>query len=277
MPIVNSLNILEHMYQQNRWPSVIVLEGAKHVRQDILDVFIQLVFCQKKQRCGQCEQCLLIKENNHPDIHLVQPEQVGHVIKIEQIRDIIEVCFRTPLLADVQLIIIENADALNVNSANALLKVLEEPSLKTHFILLVENHQMLIPTIRSRAWVLHSPSSESIPDFNPQTIELVPLLMSFLQNDSSIADLLTYFEGRHLDESLLLLQFLSYQMLSKKTLDTENQAICDLAFMAVAPMETWWHFYDLIIKFRRQNRLQASLQTNLVLSRLFLILKGFYE
>jgi hypothetical protein len=66
-------------------------------------------------------------------------------------------------------------------------------------------------------------------------------------------------------------------MLSKKTLDTENQAISDLAFMTVAPMETWWHFYDLIIKFRRQNRLQASLQTNLVLSRLFLILKGFYE
>ena len=157
------------------------------------------------------------------------------------------------------------------------MKVLEEPSLNTHFILLVENHQMLIPTIRSRAWVLHSPSSESIPDFNHQMIELVPSLMSFLQNDSSIADLLTYFEGRHLDESLLLLQFLSYQMLSKKTLDTESQAISDLAFMAVAPMETWWHFYDLIIKFRRQNRLQASLQTNLVLSRLFLILKGFYE
>ena len=87
MPIVNSLNILEQMYQQNRWPTVIVLEGAKHERQAILDTFIQLVFCQNKQRCGQCEQCLLIKETNHPDIHLVLPEQVGHVIKIEQIRD----------------------------------------------------------------------------------------------------------------------------------------------------------------------------------------------
>jgi DNA polymerase III, delta subunit len=274
--LINSLEILEDMYQQNRWPSVIVLEGTKEIRQAILEAFIQLVFCQKTIRCGQCESCLLMKANSHPDIYMVQPEQVGHAIKIEQIREILDICLQTPLLAKHQLVIIEQADALNVNAANALLKVLEEPSLSTHFFLLVDNHQLLIPTIRSRAWILNARSVPLKPNYDNELRELMPLLHAFLQNNVSIAVLLAYFEGRSLDDTLLLLQCLSYHILANRTLATKPQNLTDLALMTAIPMDLWWQFYDLCMTYRRQNMLQASMQANLALSRLFFILKGFY-
>lgn len=274
--LVKTQEILEHMFLQGRLPSVMVLEGPKNIRQDILSSFIPLVFCQKNQRCGQCEPCLLLKANTHPDIHIVQPQEVGHAIKIEQIRELIIECQHPPLIANHQLVLIEQADTLNINAANALLKILEEPSLTTHFILLLDNHQMLIPTIRSRAWLLSGLERESIPDVKNKLSELQPLIMSFLQNKSSIVELLSYFEGQHLDQILLLLQCLSHQILIKKTLVPADADLYELALIVAAPHEAWWLFYDLSIQYRRQNMLQASLQTNLVLSRLFLILKGFY-
>ena len=271
--MMKTQDILEGMYLKNRWPAVIVLEGEKVQRQDILSSFIQLVFCQNKLRCGVCESCLLLKANTHPDIHMIQPEQIGHAIKIEQIRDLLDVCLHTPLIAEHQLVVIEHAEALNVNAANALLKVLEEPSLKTHFMLLVDNGQMLIPTIRSRAWLLNGLGRSSPPDVREQLLELQALLMSFLDEQISMARLLDYFAGQALEQSLLLLQCLSHRIISDKTMASEEQQLKELAFLAMAPMESWWQFYDLTVEFRQN---QTSLQANLVLSRLFLILKGFY-
>ena len=267
------ISMLERMYQHNRWPTVIVLAGDKALRADILSSFVQLAFCQHQQRCGVCPSCLLVQANTHPDIHYIQPEQLGHAIKIDQIRDLLEVCLHTPLLAAQQLIIIEQADALNVSAANALLKVLEEPSLKTHFMLLLDHEHMLLPTIRSRAWLINGLGRAAVPDVQPGLQALKPILMSFLQDELSMSQLLDFFAGQSLEQSLCLLQYLSHHVFMEKSSVSTKRTVEELAFLAVAPSEAWWRFYDFTLECRRCH---PNLQANLVLSRLFFMLKGFY-
>ncbi len=269
-------DILEQMYLQNRWPAAVTIEGEKQKRWSIVQKFITSVFCEQHHACGHCQACHLIASSSHPDVHLIKPEQDGHAIKIEQIRDLIDLCEHTPRFGVIQLVIIENADALNINAANALLKLLEEPSLQTHFILLVDNHRLLLPTIRSRSWLLSIEGRDEIPDLSEKLCKFTPLLMGFLQNQVPIADLLAILDGKNLDENLSMLQLLCWQMINEKTLGINSGDLNKLAYMAAAPIETWWAFYDTIIDFRRQNRLQGNLQASLVLSRLFLLLKGYY-
>ena len=274
--MMNCEDILQQMYLQNRWPAAVTIEGETQQRWSILQKFVASVFCEQHDACGQCQACHLLASSSHPDFHLIKPEQDGHAIKIEQIRELIEICEHTPRLSNIQLVIIEHADALNINAANALLKLLEEPSLQTHFILLVDNHRLLLPTIRSRSWLLSAEGGEDVPDVSEKLNGLTPLLMGFLQNQVPLADLLAIFDGKNVDASLTLLQIFCWQMINAKTLANIPADLNELAYMSAAPNETWWTFYDTIINFRRQNRLQGNLQASLVLSRLFLLLKGYY-
>lgn len=104
--------------------------------------------------CGVCKSCRRILGNEqdrgggHPDVFEVRPD--GRQIKIAQIRDLIRVVAFPPIEANVRVVIIEPADALGEEAANALLKTLEEPSSHTRFILVSSSPDALLITIRSR-------------------------------------------------------------------------------------------------------------------------------
>lgn len=72
------------------------------------------------------------------------------VIKIEEIRNLIDEVYLKPVVAKRKVIIIDNADKMNVNAQNALLKVLEEPPFYATIILIVSNREKIIKTIWSR-------------------------------------------------------------------------------------------------------------------------------
>lgn len=100
--------------------------------------------------CGECHACQLLRANTHPDLLLIQPEEVGKAIKVEQIRQLVGSMAQTSQQGKYKIVIIEPADAMNIAAANALLKTLEEPSGKV-MLMLVTHHPTLLPaTVRSR-------------------------------------------------------------------------------------------------------------------------------
>ena len=98
--------------------------------------------------CGRCKPCLKIEAGNHPDIIWVKPS--GPFIKIDQIRSLCQTITMKPYEAIRRVVIISDAQAMNPAASNALLKMLEEPPIRTILILLATHTSDLLPTIVSR-------------------------------------------------------------------------------------------------------------------------------
>lgn len=90
----------------------------------------------------------------HPDVLIVPPDPPQLLIKLGQVRQVIHVAWYRPPMEAKRSFTIFTSSAFMKEAANSLLKVLEEPPEHTSLILLTENPQELLPTIRSRA-VLH--------------------------------------------------------------------------------------------------------------------------
>ncbi|MCG8379479.1 MAG: DNA polymerase III subunit delta' [Proteobacteria bacterium] len=105
--------------------------------------------------CGKCRACVLLASDNHPDLLIVQPEEAGKQIKVEQVRELIEFVQLKSHYGKYKLAIIEPANQMNHAAANALLKTLEEPPDASLLILNTHQLQRLPVTIRSRCQQLH--------------------------------------------------------------------------------------------------------------------------
>ena len=121
--------------------------------------------------CNRCRACQLLSANSHGDVLFIGPEEKATQIKVDQIRAVTEFVSKTPLLGDRKLVIIEPADKMNINAANALLKNLEEPPGQTVFILVCSEPHKLLPTIKSRCRIME----HSIPT-SPDSIAYLKAL-----------------------------------------------------------------------------------------------------
>ena len=115
--------------------------------------------------CGACEACRLFELDAHPDYRLLEPassessEEAGEAggtaitasrfIVINQVRDLSGFLAVSAHLAGQKVVVIQPADKLHPSAANALLKTLEEPPSRTLFVLVADEVQRLVPTVRS--------------------------------------------------------------------------------------------------------------------------------
>lgn len=131
---------------------------------------LQAIFCQAvdDDACGVCPSCRKIASGNHGDIHFVAPLPDKRDISIDQLRDIQRELSLRPYEAPRKACIMEPAERMSVNAANSLLKTLEEPPGNAIIILLTENADMLLPTIRSRCQLIR---------FSPLSPENIRLLL----------------------------------------------------------------------------------------------------
>jgi DNA polymerase-3 subunit delta' len=97
--------------------------------------------------CGLCSACRKIGSGNHPDILFIKPS--GPYIRIDQIRALVATLSMKPYEAVQRVVIISDAQAMNPEAGNALLKILEEPPDRTILILTAPTSELL-PTIVSR-------------------------------------------------------------------------------------------------------------------------------
>jgi len=101
-----------------------------------------------------------IAANSHADLLVVEPlhdekkEEPAREISVDQAREIARFLSLTPGEGLWRIVIVDSADALNVNAANAILKILEEPPPQAVLLLISHNPGRLLPTIRSRCRIL---------------------------------------------------------------------------------------------------------------------------
>ena len=99
--------------------------------------------------CGACDDCVRVARHTHPDVHYYAPESATGYL-IAQTRELLDDVSLAPIRADAKVYIIDRAEQLRANSANALLKTLEEPPEGVMFILLGTSADVMLPTIVSR-------------------------------------------------------------------------------------------------------------------------------
>jgi DNA polymerase-3 subunit delta' len=116
----------------------------------------------KSGGCNDCIDCKTALTGVHADVELVKTE--GLSIKIDEVRDLITRASWSPAVGNYRVVVIEDADRLTESAANALLKAIEEPGLRTVWLLCAPSATDVLPTIRSRtrSLVLRTPSVAAV-------------------------------------------------------------------------------------------------------------------
>ncbi len=131
-----------------------LLHGPAGIGKRLLaDQLMALLLCQRPvdaRACGECKSCQLLAAQTHPDHYILEPEEVDKAIRVDQVRDLVGFVTQTAQLGGRKVILLEPAEAMNLNAANALLKSLEEPSGDTVLLLISHQPSRLLPTIKSR-------------------------------------------------------------------------------------------------------------------------------
>lgn len=185
---------LRLMRDRERLSHALLLAGQKGLGKEAFSEWLaQVLLCARPesdgQPCGDCQSCTLFAAGTHPDVHVVQPESLyknsdsrlaryalryppedksrdskdSTVIRIDQIRALIENSQTRPQIAPCKVLILSPADSMNVNASNSLLKLLEEPPPDSFLILVAHRPSRLTATIRSRCTRIdfHVPDSAS--------------------------------------------------------------------------------------------------------------------
>ena len=120
--------------------------------------FAQAVNCTEPpspdDACGECQTCRQIERMQYPDLSIVQPEEVGAVIKVKQVRELQHTLSLSPYGEGYRIALLLNFETANANAQNALLKTLEEPNPRVLLLLTADDPENLLPTIASRCEIL---------------------------------------------------------------------------------------------------------------------------
>jgi DNA polymerase-3 subunit delta' len=111
---------------------------------------LALCECSSPRPCGVCASCRLLRADTHPDSYVVRIEEDARHIKVDQVRDLIDSLSLKSYRGGYKVGVIEGAESLNANGANAFLKTLEEPTADTVLIMIARPSHRLPATIVSR-------------------------------------------------------------------------------------------------------------------------------
>lgn len=147
---------LSTMISKDRIIPSILIYGEKGLGKSVMARYLAAALnCESRsgQPCGKCRSCLMALHFNHPDIIYVKPTSKSGLYRVkEDIRPITSDAYISPNESGKKVYIIENAEKLNEECQNALLKIFEEPPGETVFILTAENKQSVLKTVLSRVF-----------------------------------------------------------------------------------------------------------------------------
>lgn len=151
--------------QAGQLPHAILLTGVEHTgKARFAMALARLLLCHQpdaEYNCGHCHACDLSMSGSHGDFRCMQPEGKSRVIKVDQIRELVDFGTKTASFGERKVIILSPAESMNRAAANALLKLLEEPSEGTYIILVCHRSQALPATIRSRCQAVTFPNPKA--------------------------------------------------------------------------------------------------------------------
>ena len=194
------------------------------------------VVCDQRTKdgmaCGTCKYCQLFSAGTYPDFNHIAPEEKDTAITVDDIRFLIDRLTLTRHFDKYKVAVIEAAQQMNTNAANALLKTLEEPPEHTLIILVSDQPQKLPATVRSRC----------------QTV-----LMNTPDREQAVAWLSGHHHSEDWDALLAVAQgspLLALQLQETDLLEQRNEIIRGFLQMAdntVDPLEISSHFESISV------------------------------
>lgn len=163
--------ILSRTVLESRLPGTYLFTGPPHSGKTFAArLLAQALNCtspaQDGEPCGRCPSCAALAKGAHPDVRSVAPSGPSRILRIAQfwprdgVKDFPADCAMlrdlhyAPVLGKRRVFIVEDAEALNEDTANSLLKALEEPPSYALFVLTAPSTGSVLPTIASRSQVV---------------------------------------------------------------------------------------------------------------------------
>ena len=159
--VIGHEHLIEHLQSaisMGKVSHAYIFDGEKGSGKNFLaDIFAAALQCEKSETeaCGNCTSCKQAEGRNHPDIIRITHEK-PNTISVDDIRQ--QLCgdiMIKPYKGPYKIYIIDEAEKLNVQAQNALLKTIEEPPAYAVILLLTTNAEGFLPTILSRCVTLH--------------------------------------------------------------------------------------------------------------------------
>ncbi|RPH86762.1 MAG: DNA polymerase III subunit delta', partial [Deltaproteobacteria bacterium] len=193
------IDMLQKAMAQQRVGHSYVFSGLAAIGKKTLALaFTQALNCENAvlqgDSCGECSSCRKMIHGNHPDIQMLETQ--AQFIRIDAIRNIQEQMTFKPLEGRRRVFLIDDADKMNEQAANALLKTLEEPSADNIIMLVTARPYWMPQTILSRCRHVR---------INPLAAETVArFLIEQKQMEPSKASLLASLSGGSIGQALEL-------------------------------------------------------------------------
>ena len=194
----NNLKKLIDLFDKGKLPNKILLSGPKGIGKCTLSYhLINYIFSKNedhnydlnKNEINKANKSFkLIENGSHPNFHLINLLEDKKNIEISQVRRMINYTTKSSFNDSPKIILIDNTEKLNLNSINALLKIIEEPNNNVYFILIQNSNEDILPTLKSRCIIFRINLSFS------QSIEITNKLLNDNIFNLLNIDLLNYYD-----------------------------------------------------------------------------------
>lgn len=265
--------------RRGQLPHALLLSGQRGIGKfELAWSFAEALLCENRtlagEACHACPACAWLAQGNHPDFRLLQPDALaeeggeesvegetsattrkksGQQITIDQVRALDDFLHVGAHRQGLRIVLIHPAEAMNRATANSLLKSLEEPGPTTLFLLVTNENDRLLPTIRSRcqAVAIAQPERAAALTYLQQTgIEEAERWLALAGGSPLLAAQLASAEGR-----VLLDAFLAQMMRGIDLEPLAAAAAVDKALKAekgASPLKRlveWWQkwLFDLML------------------------------
>ncbi len=236
------------LYKNKKLPNKILLSGQKgigkstlayHIINCILSFDEDHSYDEKNFRIDpENKSFKLILNKSNPNFISIDIDEDKKSIDINQIRNLILTLNKSSFNTKPRLVLIDNIELLNINSVNALLKILEEPNDNIYFIL-INNHKKILPTLRSRClnYNIHLKSDEAfyisnkILDKNVKDL-IHEDMINFYSTPGSILNLLNYANTNDVDLKEIKLKDFIKKIINEKKYK-KDQFIKDLLYSLI--------------------------------------------
>ena len=211
----NQINELINLYKNKNLPNKILLSGTKGIGKSTMAYhFINYVLSEDEKYFydnknfkinPENRSFKLIQNKTSPNFILIDIHAEKKNIDISQIRNLINNLQKTSFNSKPRFILIDNIEFLNLNSINALLKILEEPTINSYFIL-INNDKKILPTLKSRClnFRISLSNRESIKVsnklINQNVFDVInPNLLDYYASPGKIYNLIKFSEENKID------------------------------------------------------------------------------
>lgn len=202
------VRLIDNSFKNDRLFHTYIFNGSRgSLKMDAAMYFASLVLCDNGGACKECGECVSLEKWSNPHLYIISPD--GDSIKKEQIEALEhEYGFTSD---HTRVFIIQNIDKATLTACNTLLKFLEELQENCYGILLTENINKIIPTIKSRSQIVNFlPISSDIVYndlINKGYDEEKSTIISTLTNNRSLA--MRYAKDKDIDSIINLVDELS--------------------------------------------------------------------